>query len=521
MARLFLAESLASGLRKLVVLKVLNPQFCVDEDVRAAFRREAELSAQMNHPNVVQVLEVADYGDAPVIVMEYLEGVSLSSLMKQAGSELPLPLHMHLLSQVLAGLHHFHELRDLDGAPLNAVHRDVSPQIVMVLHDGLVKVLDFGIAKVTSPNSEVTRSGVIKGKLHYMPPEQLLGEPDIDRRADIFAVGVMLWEAIARRRMWQDGTETDLLRCLAKGDVPRLEDVVADVPDPLLEIVRRATATDRSRRFATAREMQGAIERALAQLGWVVQPHDLAEFMARHFGESRYAQQLRIKDALRAAPSIDGSNELRRQNQSLHAVVRTLHSSVLRALRTSPRRYRWFFVAACCAVLAVTWSLRAGAPSREQRASAPQQKFVTLQVETLPRGAEIHLDGEHVGTGRFTTSYPVDGRNVRVEVLAPGYRPERRELVLRTDVSLSIALERQPTVQAARPADIPAPASASSTATASSRRSAAPVRAVAPARIPPSLEPRPDAVSGKRSGDCNPPYTFTADGVKAYKVECF
>ncbi|MET0791456.1 MAG: serine/threonine-protein kinase, partial [Polyangiaceae bacterium] len=163
MARVYLAESLASGLRKPVVLKVLNPLLSADTEVRAAFRREAELSAQMNHPNVVQVMEVVETPESAVIVMEHLEGKALSALLKEAGKHLSLALHMHILTQVLAGLHHFHELRDLEGTPLHPVHRDVSPQNVMVLHDGPVKVLDFGIAKINAPSAQGTRTGIIKG----------------------------------------------------------------------------------------------------------------------------------------------------------------------------------------------------------------------------------------------------------------------------------------------------------------------------------------------------------------------
>src|SRR5512133_2836539 len=274
MARVYLAESVVSGIRKLVVLKVLNPEFCADPEMRALFRREAELSAQMNHPNVVQVMAVVEYGNTPVIVMEYLDGTPLSLLLKEAGERLPLPLHMHVLSQVLAGLHHFHELRDLDGAPLNTVHRDVSPQNVMVLHDAPVNALDFGSDKINATNNQVTRSGTIKGKLHYMPPEQLFGESGVDRRADVFAVGVMLWEAVADRRMWEGKTEIELLRSLATGALPNLRDVAPSVPEAVLEIVKRATNLDRKNRFGTAQEMRAAIDRVLAQEGWMVQPRE-------------------------------------------------------------------------------------------------------------------------------------------------------------------------------------------------------------------------------------------------------
>ena len=148
MSRVHLAERVALGVRKLVVLKVLNPELAVDPDLRGAFRREAELSARLNHPNVVQVLEVFESALAPVIVMEHLDGVSLAAVLKHWRAEFPLPLSLHVLCQVLAGLHYAHALRDLSGEPLGLIHRDVSPHNVMVTYDGQVKLIDFGIAKL-------------------------------------------------------------------------------------------------------------------------------------------------------------------------------------------------------------------------------------------------------------------------------------------------------------------------------------------------------------------------------------
>ncbi len=186
------------------MLKILEPTFAADPEMRAAFRREAEVCARLNHPNIVQVFEVVEEASSPIMVMEYVEGVSLSQVLARTEHRLPIRLHVHVIMQILAGLQYFHELRGEDGMPLNGIHRDVSPQNVLVMHEGAVKVLDFGIAKVSgTADADATRAGVIKGKLNYMPPEQLLGDTTIDRRADIFPVGVMLWEAFARRRLWE------------------------------------------------------------------------------------------------------------------------------------------------------------------------------------------------------------------------------------------------------------------------------------------------------------------------------
>ena len=522
MARVYLAETLASGVRKLVVLKVLNADLAADPEMRAAFSREAELAAQMNHPNVVQVTEVVEYASLPIIVMEYLDGTPLSALLREAAADLPLPLHLLILAQALSGLHHFHELKDLEGTPLGAVHRDVSPQNIMVLHDGLVKVLDFGIAKVLGRDDQATRTGVIKGKIQYMPPEQLLGEVGIDRRADIFAVGVMLWEAIARRRMWEGKNELDLLRSLAGGDIPRIEDVVPDVPSRLAAIVNKATGVERERRFPTAQAMQTAIERELAQQGWLTGPSDLADFMTRRFGELRRSRDERIKAALRSHDNVAVLNahtsistlppELVLLGESRIAQSGT--EQVSRVLRVNGRHWGWGLALAASAALVAAW-----ATARGQQANGPVAAVstaipasVTFEVDVLPAGAEILLDGQLLGRDHYAGDVPTSDRKVWLEVRAPGHLSERKELSLRKDMTLQIVLK--PEVPPSTPESsvqlmeaLPAKTELGSVATKSRVRTSTPKLAALPAL--------------KDVAGCKPPYTFAADGVKVYKPECF
>ena len=185
-ARVYLAKSRLAGLRKLVVLKTLEPELSMNVEMRDLFRREAEVCARLNHPNIVQVHEVVEEVTGPIIVMEYLEGVALSQTISRSEGRFDKRLYLHAITQLLAGLHYFHELRDYDRTTaLNAIHRDVSPQNVILLYEGAVKVLDFGIAKLATEDQS-TRTGIVKGKLHYMPAEQLLSDGAIDRRADIF-----------------------------------------------------------------------------------------------------------------------------------------------------------------------------------------------------------------------------------------------------------------------------------------------------------------------------------------------
>ena len=518
MARVYLAESLSSGIRKLVVLKVLNSELSANPEMRSAFRREAELSAQMNHPNVVQVLEVFESASTPVIVMEYLEGVSLGSLLKTARTTLPLALHVSILAQVLAGLHHFHELRDLDGSALNAVHRDVSPQNVMVLHDGPVKVLDFGIAKVSpTPQDQATSTGVIKGKLHYMPPEQLIGDRRIDRRADIFAVGIMLWEAVAGRRLWEGKTDAETMRGLAMGELPRLRDLALDAPESLLAIVERATSIEVERRFATAREMQLALESMMSERGWLVQPRAIAEFMRVHFGAGREEIARTVTQALRT-PAEGKVVEVLRTPLPTH--VSEQHSDVppLGVTRHShiPGRGRHLgLVALLCAALAGGWLLSRAPPAAPAVASnvpAPA-RLVHLEVDASPPGAEIFLDGLKIGQGHLSTSEPAAPRVALLEVRAHGYITARREVSLDQNSSLDVVLKPEPPATsfgAPRPKSPRAPVKAGES---SPRVSQAPVSR--------AIKPPPPRKVTKRSANCNPPYTLSADGVKTYKTECF
>lgn len=247
------------GFRKLLVVKCLKPGLASDPEMREAFIAEAKLSARLNHANVAQVHEVFEEDGVPALVLDYLEGRSLAVLRRELGTALPLPLHVYILCEALRGLHYFHELEDESGTPMNAVHRDVSPQNLFVTYGGSIKVLDFGIAKVAG--SQVTEFGIVKGKLSYMAPEQLNldGSPRVERTADLFAIGIMLWEAVAGKPMWSGATDGEILRRCAEGQFPSLEAVVPDAPPRILAVVRRALERDPRARYSDAEAMREAL----------------------------------------------------------------------------------------------------------------------------------------------------------------------------------------------------------------------------------------------------------------------
>src|SRR5688572_14630926 len=196
-----------SNFNELVVLKSMKDELKSEPDLSQMFLNEAKLAAQLSHPNIVQTNEVFEHDGLPVIVMEYLDGQSLAAILSRSrsGSGLAQNLQLRVLSDALAGLHAAHELKDYSGVALEVVHRDVSPHNVFVTYDGQTKVIDFGIAKLTGL-AEATESGVIRGKLHYMAPEQITAGR-IDRRADVYAAGIILWEMLTGVRMWRGVNE--------------------------------------------------------------------------------------------------------------------------------------------------------------------------------------------------------------------------------------------------------------------------------------------------------------------------
>lgn len=300
MARVWLAMSMGvNGFRKLVVVKQLRPEYGRDERVRAMFLEEARLAAKLNHPNTVQTLEVAEQGDEYFIIMEYLDGQPLDAISRLG--PVPMGALLAILADVCAGLHHAHELRDLDGTELGVVHRDVSPQNVFITYTGQVKVVDFGIAKTLSGPS-VSQVGEIKGKANYMAPEQALGM-HVDRRADIFSVGVMLYAALSGRRLWEGVPEGKVLERLRVGDIPKLVPRPSSLNAPaaeLMAICNKCIAAAARDRYATALEVQVSIEEFAKKNGGMYSRGELGVFLSRAFEEQRARRQSVIEEKVRS-----------------------------------------------------------------------------------------------------------------------------------------------------------------------------------------------------------------------------
>jgi serine/threonine-protein kinase len=244
-----------------VAVKVCHPHLRVDEEFAEMFLDEARLAAKIHHPNVVSTLDVGDDDGRLYLVMEYIEGDRLSGLIKAAGKKgrrIPPAVAARIFIDLLSGLHAAHELADNDGTELSVVHRDVSPQNVLVGVDGVARITDFGIAK-TEARVTVTSLKQIKGKLAYMAPEQLDGV-GVNRRTDLYAAGVVLWETLTGKRLFRGDTDVETVQQVIKGEVRRPSEIVPDLDPAFDALVMKAIERDPELRFATAAEFAEALE---------------------------------------------------------------------------------------------------------------------------------------------------------------------------------------------------------------------------------------------------------------------
>ena len=251
------------GFSRTVAIKRLHPQFAKDPEFVTMFLDEARLAGRIRHPNVVPTLDVVATEGEIFLVMEYVQGESLSRLarsMKSQNQRIPPRILATVMSGVLHGLHAAHEAKDEQGHPLSIVHRDVSPQNVIVGTDGATRVLDFGVAKAAG-RLQSTREGQIKGKISYMAPEQLSGG-HVTRATDIYAASVVLWECLVGHRLFEGDNEAMIVVRALEGRVQPPSVFVHGLPPDVDAVIMRGLARDPSQRFGTAREMALALERA-------------------------------------------------------------------------------------------------------------------------------------------------------------------------------------------------------------------------------------------------------------------
>ncbi|MDC0741127.1 serine/threonine-protein kinase [Polyangium mundeleinium] len=461
------------GFLRTVAIKRLHPWHARIAEVVAMFTDEARIAARIRHPNVVGTLDVVSQEGEVFLVMEYVHGEPLSRLISAASKrkqKIPPSIVAAVLANALRGLHAAHEARDARGEPLGVVHRDVSPQNVLVGADGVARVLDFGIARAAG-RAHVTSDHTIKGKLAYMSPEQLRGEV-LDRRADVYAAGVVLWETLTCRRLYAGASEDLALVRLLEAEVEPPSKRVAALPACFDEVTLRALRRDADARFPTALEMAMALEAC----GPLATPSEIAAWVEEMAGDTL---------AERAQLILAIESEERRS---------------LRPMLSSPS-----------APSPEEATLLHVQPSREE---PPAATVVALTAKTeVPSAAPMHVPERRVtpvvlGLVGLVGLLVV----VLIVILLRGVPASTASAQSAPSIAMSVATPESVVTSAPSAAAAPAPSATS-------------VVSAAPPSVSPSgtASPRPTTPRAKpaaASAGCDPPFFIDASGRKKYKRHC-
>jgi len=461
------------GFQKLVVIKTLLPHLCEDEEFITMFKDEARLTAQLIHPNICQVFEFDQVGDTYYLAMEYLRGEDLRRLWKACelrATPLRVPLICRIIADSAAGLDFAHSLRDSSGAPFRIVHRDISPQNILVTFEGGVKIIDFGVAKAAG-RAQHTRTGALKGKYSYMSPEQVAGQ-DVDGRSDLFALGIVLHELLTGRRLFKAESDVQTLARVREAHVDPPSRLNPQLPAGLDAIVLKALAKKPRDRFETAQKFRLALEDWLIQGRMSASSAHLAEFLKVVYQE-RLEKESRLGPLLGDAgltvqpgqwqstppgnsPSPSASLELRgpapmgatvnqRQEGSNPSQSRSqgrspsrtagkseIDSSMVRtesgASPFGSRKQTVLLAVVIAGVVAIgTVQLLRRPPDRAPTSvtATEQPATVQLQLTSEPAGALVTLDGKPYGKTPLSAASLRPGP-VRIELSLDGFQPLAR-----------------------------------------------------------------------------------------------
>jgi serine/threonine-protein kinase len=462
----------AFGFSRTVAIKSMHPQLAKDPIFRAMFVDEANLTARIRHPNVVPTLDIVSSPTKLLIVMEYVEGVSLSVLLRSAraqGKKIPVPVIAAITRDMLEGLHAAHELTDDHGKPLNVVHRDISPQNILVGIDGIARVVDFGVAKATG-RSYQTQTGEIRGKVGYMAPEQMFGE-EIDRRVDVYSSGVVLWESLVADRLFNAPTDAALVLLVMQGTVVAPSVARGErLPEALDALVKRALSHDPAHRFPTAAEM-------LRQFLTIVPPATREEVgqVVRDLAPQEI--ELRASYLRQSSPGIEAAameSEARAVLEVLTRATMTRDTALNTGAQTPPGNRLVVPLSAGLMLLSIVGAVFGGTFVRKTRAD---------------RSAAAAAAAATSATAAASGSAAVPA--------------------LSASAASSVAEEPTPGPNASASSD--------------SASNAKPKHLVLPPRRPGTKAPPPASIApaqGPKRPDCALPYTTDDEGHRHYKLEC-
>jgi len=458
MAELFLAiQKSVAGFEKLIVIKRILPSMNQDKAFIDMLLHEARIAATLSHPNIVQIFDVGQAEGLYFIAMEHVHGEDIRSVvrgMKVKGvPEFPLEHALAIAMGMCAGLSYAHEKRDLDGTELNIVHRDISPQNVVITFSGDVKIVDFGIAKSDTKMHTETRSGKLKGKVPYMSPEQARGEP-IDARSDIFATGVMLFELTTGKRLFKGSSEFETLKLICEREYPKPSQVRPGYPPELERIVMKALMKDKSERYQSTREMQSDVEAFARNNRIAVSNIALSQFMQMLFEDKLQSQKEELLQGKQLADIIEQQNPTDSSVDMSQALLST--PAATHTLPGTTRGRGGMAVGAIAALLLIAGGIGGTIyvmKQRQQRAllaqTTTQQAAVAkgnIDVTTDPPGASIWIDGdERPDVTPATIVQLPTGRAIDVRITKEGFESFKQSVSLTDKApksSINVALKK-------------------------------------------------------------------------------
>ena len=445
----------ASSLGRLMVIKLLREDLASDPEAVSMFLDEARLSSRLHHPNVIQIYEAGITDGRHAILMEYLNGVSLAELRRAATQQrraMPLRITVRILGDALRGLHHAHELCDGDGEALGLVHRDFTATNVFTTVDGQTVVLDFGIAKARDRSSQ-TRAGMLKGTGRYVAPESILGKP-VDRRADVYAAGVLLWELITGQKYWRGLDYVAILQKTAGGHrAPWPEG--RELPARLCEVAERALAHDPKDRYQTADELRFALKEAVQDGEGCAEVEEVGEYIAELVGaecaeRQRRCLQLAESNTDQTLDPAAFPTFSQGEGSSSHASAAALVQPL-----PAPASSRWLVLGLVAVALIAIASagvvlFRGGAEAPPPVATAPsvtrpearpaEDDHVRLVAAVSPPEATLYLDDRMLPGNPANVRVPADDGEHTLRAVLPGYESAAQVVDLRSDVAVTLSL---------------------------------------------------------------------------------